>query len=129
MNVEPIVESLELVAERLGDPAPQVYARLFARYPQTEALFARDMNGAVRGEMLAVTLKSLLDLAEDGPLGANMIIAERVNHGGFDVPPDVFRQFYPIMAETFREALGADWTPAMTAAWDELLGRIADLTA
>ena len=32
---ETIEASLELVAERVGDPAPLIYARLFAAFPDT----------------------------------------------------------------------------------------------
>ena len=59
---EIVTASLEALAERVGDPAPQVYARLFAAYPEMEALFVRDTTGAVRGEMLALTFECLLDI-------------------------------------------------------------------
>jgi hemoglobin-like flavoprotein len=112
----------------VGDPAPFVYARLFATHPETEALFARDVSGAIRGEMLAVALRCLLDLREGRQFGGNLIAAERVNHDGFGTPPEVFRQFFPLMVETFRELLGGDWTPAMEAAWTGLLAEIEALT-
>jgi hypothetical protein len=86
------------------------------------------VNGAVRGEMLAVTIQTLLDLAEDGPMGVHMIAAERVNHDAFGTPPQVFGRFYPILRETLRELLGAEWTPDMDAAWDELLAKVAAVT-
>lgn len=89
-----------------------------------EALFVRDVSGAVRGEMLAVTIQTLLDLAEDGPMGVHMIAAERVNHDSFGTPPEVFARFYPLLAETFREILGDDWTPEIDAAWTELLAKV-----
>ncbi|HEY0438024.1 MAG TPA: hypothetical protein VGC92_15395, partial [Phenylobacterium sp.] len=69
--------SLEALAERVGDPTAQVYARLFAEFPQTEALFVRDSNGAVRGEMLAVAFQCLLDMGGAGAYAANLIAAER----------------------------------------------------
>lgn len=78
--------------------------------------------------MLAVAIQSLLDLAEQGTFGAHMIAAERVNHDSFGAPPETFAEFYPIMVETFREALGPDWTPGMEAAWRELLAKVAELT-
>jgi hemoglobin-like flavoprotein len=83
------------------------------------------VNGAVRGEMLAVTIQTLLDLAEDRPMGVHMIAAERVNHDAFGTPPEVFGRFYPILRETFRDLLGAEWTAEMEAAWDEVLAKVA----
>src|SRR6185312_9381894 len=37
-----ITETLERVAERVGDPIPLVFERLFAEMPEAEALFIRD---------------------------------------------------------------------------------------
>lgn len=115
------------MAERVGDPAPLVYARLFAAYPDMQAEFWRDTTGAVRGEMLAVAFQCLLDL--DGGYGANLIRAERVNHEGFGVPPDAFRSFFPIVMETCREVLAAEWTDEVAKAWTDRLRRIEDLIA
>jgi hemoglobin-like flavoprotein len=124
-----VAASLELVAERAGDPAPRIYARLFAEYPQMEPLFARDTAGAVRGEMLAVAFGCLLDLAASGAYAANMIAAETVNHEGLGVPPEVFGRFFPIVAETCRELLAEAWTGEVDAAWAQALAQIARLTA
>ncbi|MEO8113647.1 MAG: globin [Phenylobacterium sp.] len=117
------------MAERVGDPAPQVYARLFAAYPETEALFVRDTSGAVRGEMLAVAIQCLLDLREGRHFGGNLIATERVNHDGFGVPAEAFAQFFPILMQTFRELLGEAWTPAMESAWSGLLAELDAINA
>lgn len=119
-----IALSLELVAERHGDPAPQIYARLFAAFPETEELFVRDTTGAVRGEMLAVTFQCLLDVTGSGAYAANLIRAERVNHEGVGVPPAAFARFFPIVMETCRDLLGEAWTPRIDAAWAELLAEL-----
>ncbi len=112
-----IETSLELVAERLGDPAPLVYARLFAVYPELEALFVRDKLGLVRGNMLQVTLECLLDFAGPRAYATNFVGSERVNHQGVGVPSEMFDRFYQTVIATFREALGADWTAQTEAAW------------
>jgi hypothetical protein len=72
-----VADSLELLAERAGDPCYAVYAHLFAAYPEMETLFVRDTTGAVRGEMLAVAFQCPLDL--EGPYAANLIACERVS--------------------------------------------------
>jgi hemoglobin-like flavoprotein len=118
-RAELIAQSLELVAERHGDPAPQIYARLFAAFPETEALFVRDTTGAVRGEMLAVAFQCVLDVG--GAYAANLIRTERVNHEGVGVPFEAFGQFFPIVMETCRELAGDAWTPQTDAAWASLL--------
>ncbi|MCR5879895.1 globin [Phenylobacterium sp. J367] len=85
----------------------------------------RDTTGAVRGEMLAVAFQCLLDL--DGGYGASFIAAERVNHDAFGVDPAIFGQFFPIVRDTCREAVGSEWTPEFDAAWDAVLARVGAL--
>jgi hemoglobin-like flavoprotein len=126
MNAEPIMRSLELVAER-GDPAALVYARLFAQYPQMEALFVRDVNGAVRGNMLAEVITALLDFVDADNYGGNLMRAEIVNHEHLGVPPRHFGAFFTILRDVFADILGADWSPDIDAAWAELLLRIDGL--
>lgn len=126
-ETDPVAQSLELVAERFGDPADEVYHRLFQAFPETQALFWRDTSGAVRGEMLAMAFRCLLDL--DGPYEANLLKAERGNHEGFGVPPEAFADFFPIVMRTCRELLGSDWTAEMDGAWAARLRRLSTLTA
>jgi hemoglobin-like flavoprotein len=128
-SAERVAGSLETLAERVGDPAPQVYARLFAEYPEMEALFVRDKTGAVRSEMLAVAFECILDIGGAGAYAANLIAAERVNHEGVGVPPAVFARFFPMLAETCRELLGEAWTAEVDAAWRDLLARLDAITS
>jgi hemoglobin-like flavoprotein len=125
---EIVAASLEALAEKAGDPARQVYARLFAEHPDMEALFVRDTTGAVRGEMLAMAFECLLDIGGTGAYAANLIAAERVNHQGVGVPPEAFGRFFPILAQTCRELLGEGWTREVDEAWADVLARIAVLT-
>lgn len=124
VNSAAIVASLEAVAERCGDPAPLVYARLFARWPDMEAQFIRDTNGAIKGEMLAVVVETVLAIAEGGAAAQHMITSELVNHEAWGVPPSVFGSFFPTVMETFRDLLGPDWTVEMEVAWGELLSQL-----
>jgi hemoglobin-like flavoprotein len=116
-------DSLELVAARAGDPTSSVYDRLFARQPEVTALFVGDRSGQARGQMLAMVLETLGDLADGKPWAANMVRAERVNHDQLGVPDAVFATFFYIVHETFRDLGGAAWTPEMEAAWAAVLAR------
>ena len=118
-----IERSLELVAER-GDPAPLVYARLFAEHPEMEALFVRDTTGAIRGNMLAEVITAVLDFAGPNHYGANLMRAEIVNHEHLGVPPENFCAFFTTTRDVFAKILGEEWTPAIDAAWHEILARI-----
>ncbi|MDP1619010.1 globin [Phenylobacterium sp.] len=129
MDTQAILDSLDLVAERSEDPAPQVYRRLFARYPETEALFIGDKRGAARGQMLRQAVETLLDYLGPNAFAANFLRAELRNHDDIGVPAEIFPAFYKAMAEAFAEITGEAWTPAMQAAWDEITGEIEVIVA
>ena len=111
-----IVEaSLERLVARAGDPSPEVYARLFAEFPQTEPRFVRDVSGEIRAEMLTMVFQCLMH--PEGPYQLNLVRAERVNHDGFGTPSDEFDRFFWIVFEVCRDLSGPDWTAEVEAAW------------
>jgi len=116
-----ITDTLERVAERVGDPTPLVFQRLFLETPEAEALFIRDADGLVRGQMFQITIESLLDFLGDRSYGANLIQIERVNHQGLGVEPEVFDKFYATVMATFKDILGADWTPEIDCVWSRVV--------
>jgi len=124
MRAELITQSFELAADACEDLTPLVYRRLFAQQPQMEAMFVRDSNGQVRGEMLARVIEAILDFVGEQIYAATLIQCEVVTHDGYDVPPEVFRTFFGVVAETVREVVGDVWTPAMDEAWR---GTLVDL--
>jgi hemoglobin-like flavoprotein len=124
-----ITDTLERVAERVGDPMPLVFQRLFRETPELEALFVRDADGLVRGQMFQVTIESLLDFLSDRSYGANLVQIERVNHVGLGVEPEVFDRFYLTVMATFKDILGADWTLEMDAVWARAVGELTRQTA
>jgi len=123
MDAAAITRSLELVAEH-GDPAPQVYARVFAAHPEMEKLFVRDVDGGVRGNMLAEALSAIMDFIEGDAYGGNLFRIEIVNHENLGVPREVFPAFFTAMRDAFAEILGGAWTAEFDAAWRALLARI-----
>ena len=74
--------SLEAVAELGEDPTERVYARLFAANPDMAALFWRDTNGAIKGEMLSRVFAAILDF----------VSANRVDHVLIGARRDSFRR-------------------------------------
>lgn len=116
-----ITQTLDLAAERHADPTPLVYERLFAAHPDMEALFIRDTDGSVRGEMLMRVIEMILDVVGARAYGPKLIQCEVITHEGYGVPREVFGAFFTALAETLRALIGADWTPAMDAAWRALL--------
>lgn len=120
-----ITETLERVVDRVGDPTPLVYERLFKAQPEMEAMFAMDTTGAVRGHMLAEALDGIIDFIGERHYADNLIRSEIVNHEGMGVPPEVFSTFYGVVAATFKDILGADWTTDMEKAWTGLLDELS----
>jgi hemoglobin-like flavoprotein len=122
-----ITETLERVAERVGDPTPYVFRRLYDEKPEIEALFVRDVAGLVRGQMFQVTIESLLDFIGDRSYGANLVQIERVNHQGLGVEPEVFDTFYRTVMAAFKDILGPDWTPEMDSVWTRVVNELTGL--
>ena len=116
-----IARTLDLAAERCADPTPLVYARLFATHPDMEALFIRDTDGSVKGEMLMRVFEMILDFIDRRAYGAQLIQCEVVTHEGYGVPPTVFGAFFTSVAETVRVLIAEDWSPTMDEAWRTLL--------
>jgi hemoglobin-like flavoprotein len=116
-----IEASLELAADRCEDLTPGVYRRLFAEHPDMEALFIRDTNHLVKGEMLARVIEAILDFAGERHYAATLIQCEVVTHAGYDVPPEIFRLFFGTVAAELRAVLGKDWTPPIDQVWQRLL--------
>lgn len=121
LRADLINESFELAAECCADLTAPVYARLFAAHPEMEALFWRDTNHAVKGEMLARVVMAILDLVGERHYARTLIQCEVVTHDGYGVPPETFGVFFGTVADTLRDVCGDAWTREMEDAWRELL--------
>lgn len=120
-----LARSLELLGERGVDPSAEIYARVFARWPETERLFFRDRDGAIRGHMLFEVIEAVLDLAGERRYARGFIADERVHHADdLTVSDEAYIGFVAILRDVVRDRLGADWTAAMATAWAELIAEI-----
>ncbi|HVV32729.1 MAG TPA: globin [Vitreimonas sp.] len=115
-----ILESLEIAAEA-GDLTGPVYARLFREQPEMQALFWRDTDNAIKGEMLARVFDAIIDFVGERRYADKLIQCEVVTHDGYDVPPPVFATFFGVVAAELRVACGARWSDDMQSAWQRLL--------
>jgi hypothetical protein len=126
-SMDLIARSLDAVVERAGDPTAQIYARLFAEFPETEARFIRDVSGAIRAEMLTMVFDCLMH--PGGGYQNNLIRAERVNHDGFGTEPAVFDRFFFIVRDVCRELAGPGWTPVFDIAWSTRIDEVTTAIA
>jgi hemoglobin-like flavoprotein len=120
-----ILDSLERVAERRGDPTADVYAQLFGRHPELERLFLMDRDGGVRASMMQQGLECILDYVGDRLVAPQIIASSRIHHDGYNVPAERFDSFFIAIRDAFRDILGPDWSPDMEREWAGLLGEFA----
>lgn len=123
-QADQILASFERAAELAADLTPYVYEPLFADHPDMRALFVRDTDGAVRGEMLARVIEAIFDFIDARAYSANLIQCEVITHEGYGAPPDVFRLFFSYVARAIAGLIGPDWTEAMDQAWRDLLAEL-----
>jgi hemoglobin-like flavoprotein len=122
-----VAESLERLGARGVDPTAEVYARVFARWPETERLFFRDHDRAIRGHMLFEVIEAVLDMAGEGHYARGLIATERVHHiDDLQVTEEQYLGFFAILRDVVCERLGSEWTGEMAAAWDALLNKVAE---
>ena len=120
-----ITRSLERASELHGDLTNAIYERLFRRRPEFEALFVLDRSGVIRGSMLAHIFDALMDLEGPHAYGLQFFQAERVNReSALGVSAADYADFLVIVRDTVRDLLGAEWTPAVDAAWRNALDQI-----
>lgn len=129
MRARIINDSLEQLAEQVGDPADRIYARLFELLPQTQALFIRDTAGIVRHEMLARAFETILDLVDEGRVAKGLLLSEYVNHQQIGVPTGAFEVFFDALVQVLREVLAQQWTPVHEQAWASVLADIRAIVA
>jgi hemoglobin-like flavoprotein len=120
----PIHHSFELAAARCGDLTPLVYRRLFAAHPQTEAMFRAHGSDLVKGSMLSLTIEAILDFSGERSGRFRLIECEAISHDAYGTPRDLFVAFFPVIADTLRELLGADWSDDIDDRWKKLLDEL-----
>ncbi|MBI3437604.1 MAG: globin [Proteobacteria bacterium] len=113
------------MSELHGDPTDAVYAQLFQRRPDLEALFVLDRTGVIRGNMLAHVFEALMDMEAAQTYGLHFFQSERVTHeSGLGVVSDDYDTFLALVRDTIRAMLGDEWTPDVDAAWRTALAEI-----
>ncbi len=117
--------TLALVAQQVGDPAPLVFARLFAEAPELQVLFCNDTRGSVRAEMFLRAVECLQDAAGTRQFSAGLVAAEHQAHQGYGVTSAQFQRFFTLVVEVFRSVLGADWSAEIDQAWARALQQMA----
>jgi hemoglobin-like flavoprotein len=114
---------LELIAERVEDITPRVYAHFFAHYPQADELFGGRTGDAAKNQMVMNIVMQLLELANDKVYHHNI---ERwiYDHISYGVSQEMFGAMFSALLQTLQEVMGADWTAPHAQAWQLQIGKI-----
>jgi hemoglobin-like flavoprotein len=120
-------ESLEIVVERVGNPAPRIYERMFKRSPELEPMFVLDRDGSVRAEMIRLSFDALLDLEQQGLYARGLIATELTTHGNNGITPAQFLSLFDTIRDVVREIVAEQWQPRHEQAWNKVLSTVGDL--
>jgi len=116
-STEPLLSSLELVAERCDDLVPLVYRRLFAARPDLREFFALGAAELPRTGMGNMVNEILRILADDSALDLhNEAQAAIVFHTGWGLGMDMYRDVLAAVVASVRDMCGDEW-PDFEAAW------------
>ncbi|MBI1251180.1 MAG: hypothetical protein GC189_06895 [Alphaproteobacteria bacterium] len=122
---ERIAATLERAIERGGDPEAAVYAALYARHPDTEALFVLDKDGGRRTHMFTEAIEVLIDLAGANRYGGNFLHSENINHEALGVSRAIFPEFFALIRDVVRAQCAETWDGADEDAWTHALDAAA----
>jgi hemoglobin-like flavoprotein len=126
LNAALLRQSFELVIERQPQLVNRFYEILFERYPQVRPLFGKN-SGGKQAEMLGAALVAVLDHLEDASWLESTLKQLGARHVDYNVTAEMYRWVGDSLLAAIAETAGADWTPAVAAAWTEAYGAIASL--
>ncbi|HSK02271.1 MAG TPA: globin domain-containing protein [Kofleriaceae bacterium] len=126
LNAALLRQSFELVIERQPQLVNRFYEILFERYPQVKPLFGKN-SGGKQAEMLGAALVAVLDHLEDAAWLETTLKQLGAKHVDYNVTSEMYGWVGDSLLGAIAETAGADWTPAVAAAWTEAYGAIASL--
>ena len=118
---DPILESLELVAEVAGDITGPVYERYYAACPAAGELMSH-VDQHMQGRMMDELLRLLMTDDLDGEQGC--LDFEVNNHTGYRVALNMYPVLLAAIHGVVRDAVGERWSDAFEQAWAERVGSL-----
>jgi hypothetical protein len=120
---DPVVASLEQLADDAGDVSQELFRRFSASCPASAALMSH-MDDYMLGRMMQDVL--LLVMTPPDEIDRHYLSFEVDSHRAYGVTPEMFEPLLVIVRDSVKEHLGERWTPRLEAAWAE---RIEQLVA
>lgn len=119
-----IVESLAAATARVPDLTPAVYERLFALRPESRQLFRADPGNVIKRSMLELSIDAIVDFAGERKAAHRLVLCEVQSHDCYGTTPELFCEFFQVIADEVRETIGDEWTGEHQAAWDRLVAEL-----
>ena len=124
-----IEDTLQRLADTVGDPQPLIYARLFTLRPDFEPLFELDRDGGVRAYMLETCFDCILGQAAGSRSPRFHLEAAQLQHDGYGLTAADLDLIFAAIRDVCRDTLGGDWNEKRDAAWASLLDELSGLTS
>lgn len=107
--------SFEQAIEKIGDPAPNVFALMYERFP--DLLRYREENPEWESYMMQEIMTNLMQYAEDPETARVTLRDMSAHHELIGVPNGIFRGMYKALFDVFSPAFYGPHRDAMLAAW------------
>ena len=124
-----IVESLAAATARVPDLTPAVYDRLFALRPESRKLFRADPSNAIKRSMLELSVDAIVDFTGERKAAHRLILCEVQSHDCYGTTPELFCEFFKVIADEVRATIKDEWSEDHQAAWDQVVEELLDYTA
>lgn len=124
---DPILASLEVVAERAGDISPLVYERFLAADTEAAELMLHT-DEHMRGRMFQVVVEFLVsgESAEE----RDYLAWEIENHrDAYFATVPMYESFFQCFVAVVKETLGESWDEAIESAWQRRTRSVIDLVS
>jgi NAD(P)H-flavin reductase/hemoglobin-like flavoprotein len=101
------------------------FSRFFVRYPEMRSMFPHSMQSHTEHVFTALD-RIVSDIDSPDALTPYLEQLGR-NHRKFGIRDRHYELFLPVLIDTVRHFCGHNWTDAMQAAWDAMLGHVASV--
>ena len=118
---DPVVVSLERLAEAAGDVSREIYERFAAGQPESAALM-RHMDDYMVGRMMQDVLVLLMTPPDE--IDPHYLSFEVGSHRAYGVSTEMFPPLLEAVRDTLREHLGGEWSNALEHAWNERIEEV-----
>jgi len=126
LDVTALRTSFDLIVEQSPEVVHSFYDVLFARYPETRALFSPGSRDK-QNKMLTQALVSVLDRLEDAPWLELQLKALGAKHVSYGVADEMYAWVGECLLVALEMAAGDGWTVRVEKAWTEAYGAISGL--